>query len=289
MSAVPTLASPVPLQAARPWLALAPLPAILLGAAAARAHGVAIGAFLPNVVALVLGGSGMLWLTHRWRNTSWWPLAAFVGIAATLIAPGIDGVHRWLSMRTLRINASATLLPWLMVGVVRSTARWRYATVALAVATAIIQVAQPDAAQASALALGLLPVLVGNAVIDRRRGLVIAALLLGLALAAWSRPDPLPALAHVEGILWLTASQGPVWTAAAIVAALALFIPALLASNHADGVTAQLGSGALLYLAAQFGATWVGNYPVPAFGAGAGPILGWYALTGAILLRQPDS
>lgn len=40
------------------------------------------------------------------------------------------------------------------------------------------------------------------------------------------------------------------------------------------------GFALLLYLLASFIVTFIGNFPVPVFGAGAGPVLGWYALLG---------
>jgi hypothetical protein len=39
------------------------------------------------------------------------------------------------------------------------------------------------------------------------------------------------------------------------------------------------------YLLASFVVTFVGNFPVPVFGAGAGPVLGWYALLSVYALR----
>src|SRR5207237_1098478 len=51
--------------AVRLWLALAPIPATLVGAVTAHAQGVSPGTFLPNLAALVIGGVGFLWLTRR--------------------------------------------------------------------------------------------------------------------------------------------------------------------------------------------------------------------------------
>jgi hypothetical protein len=97
-------------------------------------------------------------------------------------------------------------------------------------------------------------------------------LLVALAVIAWTRRDPLPAVDHVERVLMIAASRGPLWLAACAAAALALFGPALAAGGALGGATA-------LYLAATIAATFAGNFPVPVLGAGAGPILGWFAFT----------
>lgn len=146
------------------------------------------------------------------------PVLVFLGIAATLLAPGLDGVRRWLVLGPIRLNMSAALVPWLALGFVASNPGVRS-----------------------------LPVLTGGAIVNRRIGVPVAAVLLAIAAATWSRPDPLPPLDHVERILVLTASRGAPW---------------LLGAALANRVMA----------------TFFGNFPVPVFGAGAGPILGWYAL-----------
>ena len=85
------------------------------------------------------------------------------------------------------------------------------------------------------------------------------------------------ALPHVERVLVLALGRGPLWAAAAALAVAALFAPALDAWRG-GGRGRLVGAGAALYLAGQLGATFVGDYPVPVVGAGAGPVLGWWAL-----------
>jgi cell division protein FtsW (lipid II flippase) len=259
----------------RRWLWGVPVAATLVGAANASAHGVSVGAFLPNVVALLGGCAGFLWLTRARRDQpAWLPAALLVAVAATLVAPGIAGVHRWLPLGPLRVNASAALAPWLLLALADADRARRWGAVAAAVGVQAVHLVQPDAAQATALALGALPLLLGR-VGNLRVGITVAAILLGLAAAAWSRPDPLPALPHVERVLSLTVARGPLWAAAGALATAALFAPALLGLR---GSGHGVGAGAALYLAGQLGATFVGNYPVPVLGAGAGPVLGWWGL-----------
>lgn len=274
-------------------LLLAPLPAVAVGAVVAGMHGVPTGVFLPNVLALVLGAVGAIGLVSskpaakRWA-ARWLPIVSLIVIVATLAMADLDGVRRWVSLGPLRLNASAALLPWMFLGMISPDSQARTRAVLLACTVQLVHVAQPDAAQATALAMGTLPLLAGGNVVDRRLGIPIGVLLLGLAAAAWSRPDSLPAVDHVERILVLAAESGTWWSAAAGVATLALFMPAMIAMRKPDVMTSQLGAGLALHVCATIGATFFGSYPVPVFGAGAGPVLGWYAMITVVGIRLTD-
>lgn len=276
------------------WLALlAPLPATAVGAAVASQHGIAISAFVPNVIALVLGAIGAIALIsskpERVRSAArWLPFVSFFVIAATLVTPGLDGIHRWLSLGPLRVNASATLLPWLVLGMISPEPRARTRAVGLACGVQLVHLAQPDAAQATVLAAGALPLLCGGEVVERRVGVPVGALLLGLAAITWTRPDSLPAVDHVERILVLAGESGTWWSAAAGMATLGLLAPMMIAMRKPDAVTMQLGAGLTLYVCVAIGVTFFGNHPVPVFGAGAGPVLGWYAMITLVIVVTRD-
>lgn len=275
-------------------LLLAPLPAIAVGAAVAGIHGVPTTVFLPNVLAAVLGAVGASWLVSskttvvHWAGR-WLPIVSSMVIVATLVTADLDGVRRWVSIGPLRLNASSALLPWIFLGMISPGAQARMRAALLACAVQLVHWAQPDAAQATALALGSLPLLAGGTVVDRRLGIPIGVLLLGLAAAAWSRPDSLPAVDHVERILVLAAESGTWWSAAAGVATLALVAPAMLAMRKPDAMTSHLGAGLALHACATIGATFFGSYPVPVLGAGAGPVLGWYAMIAVVGIGLTDA
>ncbi len=262
---------------------LAPLPALTLGLLVATGYGVPWAAFLPNLLAVALGLLATVLFMRsgtRFREGAAraLPVIVSLGIAATLLASGPQGVHRWLALGPLRLNMSAAFLPWLALGFVSSNPRTRSLTLVLTGATQLVHLVQPDAAQATALAIGALPVLTGPALVNRRIGVPVAAALLAMAAATWRRPDPLLALDHVERILVLTASRGVPWVFAAALAGGALLAPFALAMRAQRPVESQLAAGLVLYLCASAVATFFGNFPVPVFGAGAGPILGWYAM-----------
>jgi cell division protein FtsW (lipid II flippase) len=154
----------------------------VVGATVVHAHGVAPVAFLPNAIALAVGAAGFLWLTRPSRRPArsaaaiWPAVAAALAIAATLAAPGIAGVHRWLPLGPL-ISDGDRRRRWLGLG--------------LAGAMQVIHLAQPDAGQATALALGTLPLVADG---DRRglTSLGSALLLSGPAIAvetgSWASP-----------------------------------------------------------------------------------------------------
>jgi|JI10StandDraft_1071094.scaffolds.fasta_scaffold335363_2 hypothetical protein len=257
----------------RALIYLAPLPALAVGAWAAHQNGIDVQAFLPNALAMVLGVLLVLLLAVP-RSARVLPWLAAAGIGSTLLGPELEGVTRWLDLGPAHLHMSAALAPLLLLGLRHPGA----AGPALVLGAQGVHLAQPDAAQATALALGALPLLLTR----RRRGegALVAATLLGLAAATWYRVDPLHPLAHVEGILGLIADQGLPGITAAGGAGVALLAP-LLAGGKAAGVA--LPAGGLLYLGGSTGAASVGDFPVPVFGAGAGPVLGWYALIAVLI------
>lgn len=258
-----------------------------MGLAIALEHGAPWSAYAPNAAALVLGVA-LLLLTRRmedpvWRDhAAWIPGVVALALLATLFGPDVDGVHRWLGFAGLRLNASAAFTPWLLLGWTAPLRLRPRAAVAATVAQ-LVHLAQPDAGQATALAAGMLPLLLDRTNLERRVGLPLAVGFWALAAATWHRRDPLPAVDHVERSLVLASSGGVFWITAAALAAIALLLPlAAAVCRRAD----SLALAVVLYLSATFIVTCVGNFPVPVFGAGAGPVLGWYALLFASASRS---
>jgi len=118
--------------------------------------------------------------------------------------------------------------------------------------------------------------------------MVLLAVTLVMVSAAWMRADPLTPVDHVEGIVRLAMSQGLGVAAAAWLALGLLFLPMLRALRQPKVEMRILGLAFGLYLAAQIAMTFAGNFPVPVMGAGAGPVLGWYAMLAA-LLAEPKA
>jgi hypothetical protein len=146
-------------------------------------------------------------------------------------------------------------------------------TAASVVGAQLLHVAQPDAAQASALVVGAVPLLASRSVVKRGLGMPMAAIAVACCVVAWFRRDPVSPVEHVERVLYMTADDGTASSFAAIVAGAMLFVPFFV-----DGRVRRFGIASVLFLAAMFVSTFFGNFPVPVFGAGVAPILGWYGL-----------
>ncbi len=261
-----------------PCILLAPIPAMTVGIMLAAGLGVPWSAYASSIALMVLGGASVLLLRHAGRDrlevvARVMPTVALVMIAATLVEHDVDGVHRWIAVGPFQLNASAAFSPWLFVGFASGQHRVRMATAPILVAAQILHVMQPDAAQASAVACGALALLPALPEGKRAFGLVTGVAVVVLCAATWCRRDPLLPVEHVERILFVAAAKGAAWSFAAIAASAIMFVPFLL-----DIRVRRRGMVPVLFLAAMFAASFLGNFPVPVFGAGAGPVLGWYGL-----------
>ncbi len=271
----------------RSWRALAPLPATAVGVAIAEAHDVSWMAYAPNLVAIALGVV-LVVVAPRVageRLAAWAPGLAALGILATLVGPGIDGVHRWISLGALRLDASALLAPWILLGLTAGQGRARGHAILAALVAQVVHVAQPDAGQATALAAGALPLLLDRARASTRVGVASALALALLAAAAWLRHDPLAAVDHVERILVLGASEGAPWVVAMVAVGAALLASIVVPSR--ERVPGAVVAGLASYCVATFVVTFFGCFPVPILGAGASPVLGWYSLLVVRLSAEP--
>ncbi|HEY0014217.1 MAG TPA: hypothetical protein VGB79_15345 [Allosphingosinicella sp.] len=259
--------------------ALASLAAVAAGAATLAAAG--SGSWLRNPIAWCVGAllGGALYAGGR---ASWVRSAALVlapvGLAATLVAAPVDGVHRWIDAGPLHVNLAALLLPAMIVAAGLAGITSRLAAAASA-AAAILLVLQPDASQATALAAAAAVLLArSGGPVALRAGL--AVLFAGAAAAAWLRPDPLQPVAEVEEIFGLAFASIPILAglgALALAAAAAAPLGLARRGNSADAALALFAYFAVTALAPLAGA-----YPVPLMGLGMSFPVGWWL--GAALL-----
>lgn len=255
------------------WL-ISPLPAIAAGVFAVHSAGLPLTSFAPNLVAVLLGAALVL-------GTQTLPLASLargglfasvVLLAATLVFPGMDGVHRWLELGPVRLNASAVVLPWLLLGF--ACERRPVPAFAAGVLALGLHLAQPDAGQQTAFVAGMLAI----ALCDRR-GWRFRLAGVGLAALAWTwlRPDPLVPVPQVEEVYQLALRGPPTAFLAALGLGCLVGVPAWLIWRSRPGPEAR---PLVLAIVAASLATLVvpllGAFPVPVMGAGAGPVLGWF-------------
>lgn len=249
------------------WMLAAPLPALVVGLVVMAAHEVATPVLVMQVGAAMLGFGLAVALARRDVRTMA-PIVAAAGIAltaATLLTPGLEGVHRWLG--PLQIAPLAA--PWVLFAL--ATGRPGVCG-PLAVALQAIHLAQPDAGQATAFGVPAVLLLLSGP--GPRPARLWAALAVAAASAlAWTRPAPLDAVAHVEGIFALAVQWSPVTAFAAPLALLLLAIGPLAALDR------RTGSAMALYLTGAIAVTASGAYPVPVLGFGAAHVVGaWTAM-----------
>ncbi len=240
--------------------------ATVVGAAAAVDAGVSWRAFLPNVCAIVVGAVAFM-------ATAQVPISRVVRVVAvlgalllvgTLLSTGLDGVHRWLPLGPLQLHVSSAWLPWWCALLLDDDPRWRARGAGIVVCVQLVHVLQPDAAQATALAV---------VAAGLRQPLWMLLVLVLAAACTWGQLGPLVRVAHVEHIHELITNAG-LTAFAAVSAAVLLAVPFRCARSPA---TRLLARGAALTLLTSWLLTLVvGAYPCAAFGAGAGPVLGFW-------------
>jgi len=268
---------------------LFPLPALAVGILVMRASGVSAMAWGQNLAACVLGillcfilarprpshrgGAGLLVAS----------VLALGFLVATWLDPGVQGVHRWVRLGPVSLHAGALVLPLVLATLAGlERAGRRRASTLLSVATALVLVLQPDAAQATAFVAGAVILLLPRRPTDGRAWIRLVPLL-ALGGMSWLRRDPLAPVPHVEGIVGLAAALGTGWGVAAVASLLLLPIPFFAARGSDDG---RLGLAFGTYVAVTILAAGVGHFPVPVLGQGASPIIGYFAAIGLLWRLQ---
>lgn len=246
------------------------------GALVCGLGGVQADAWGRNLAAWVVGGLMATGLA-RWAGAK--TLLAFavltpIGLAASMLSPGQQGVHRWIDLGPLHMNAAMLLLP---AGVVALTvlvqgAAWPWIAGLLGLGLLVLQ---PDASQATALAAALGIAAFG--MIERSRpvrwGIALLAVL--LAAASWTRADPLAPVPEVEGVIGLAAQLSPLLAAMAVLGLAAFAATPAWVAHRLPGKEVGAAGYALsgLFLIWSL-APALGAFPVPLVGMGPSPILG---------------
>ena len=261
-------------------LLLSPVPTLVLGAAVMRHHHVASVFWTQNLwvgtaMGIVCFADQMICDQHdamrRFRITG---LIGVVILISTLLAPGLEGVHRWIQLGPIRLYAAAVFLPMTitLVGFLVERGSIRAAILLMGCTVAVLA-AQPDAAQTTAFSVATFAIALCR---FRRNWLLwpVAFALVGISAWAWLRPDPLPRIPYVEGILGLVGDQGVLWYASGLAILFALPAPFLSWSPSRTGASTAWALGC--YFCTCLLVPFLGNFPVPLLGYGASPIIGYF-------------
>jgi cell division protein FtsW (lipid II flippase) len=270
---------------------IASLVAIAAGCMAMAKSGIATSTWLRSVAAWVVGAA-MAWLLARYGKARSASIGAILltiaALIATLCAPAVDGVHRWLDIGPLHVNAAALFLPALIAGLAAVRIA-RPMGVAMALLAATILLAQPDASQLTSFAIAASILFARSTIAQRWKvfALLIAAV---FTISGWMRPDALQPVAEVEKIFAMCVAVSPIL---AFIAGLAL-AAAALAPLARSAPTGRPARDAAVALAAYFVtvsiAPFVGWFPVPLVGLGMSFPVGWWLGMGLLLVigRRPQ-
>lgn len=269
----------IPLTATRRLLAsfsAISLTAVALGALVCAMSGVPTGLWARNLGAWIVGLLAAVALASRAGSRAPYVAAglALLGLCVSLVSPGLEGVHRWLVVGPVRINAAMLAAPSLVVATAVLTARawWGWLPIILAL---VVMALQPDASQATALALAVCVLAAARPTDSLALRVAVSATSIAAAGWTWTRPDPLQPVPEVEGIVQLAADHS-IFLAAACVLLLAGFAAApmlAMRGRQPDGVAAA-GLSLSALLAGWVVAPAIGAFPVPMVGVGLSPILG---------------
>lgn len=244
-----------------------------VGCTVAAISGVAVGVWLRNPVAWIVGAAFAVGLALRAgeRTELVFLGLAPIGLAASFLSADLQGVHRWVDLGPLHLNVAQVLLPPAVAAIAARAEAWRWLVGGAAMALLVLQ---PDASQATAWG-GALALLIAMSP-GRTRAKVggLGALAAVIALA-WRRPDPLTPVAEVEQIMRLAWAVTPLvavagWTALA----------GACLSLGGSRTPADLALPAYAVLAALM--TLVGWFPVPLVGMTMSPIIGLWLGAGLL-------
>ena len=237
-------------------------------------NGVPAGVWARNGIAWIAGALAAAGLSALKRRdvlqVALW--AAPVGLAASLLSPGVQDVHRWVNLGPLQLNVAMLLAPAAVVALAVLCRAGASAWVA-GLAALVLLVIQPDASQATTLAA--VAVLVALAAFPRAPvRIAVAGVAAALAGMAWLRPDPLEPVAEVEGIFGLALALSP-WLAAAAGLLLAGVAGLPVLWGFRGSPTERLAGAALgLCLLLWAVMPFLGAFPAPLLGLGMSPIIG---------------
>lgn len=242
------------------------------------------GIWLRNPIAWQIGAILCAISSRVLRNSPWILFPAILFLAASLAGSGLEGVHRWISLGPVQINAAALTLPLILTLAPLAQERFQRSIIlAGTIPIAMILAWQPDLSQLAAYSGAILTFV---ALRHGRRSLALAAPVTLVAfLLCLGRPDPLEPVPHVEGIVFMAWAQSPV-KALFLCAGLLLTAVSPLRLWQEKEKRDRVAALSVYFLT--ISVAWlVSPFPVPLAGYGISFILGWWLGVCGLMADSP--
>lgn len=255
------------------------IPSITIGAIAMYHNKISIIIWTQNIACLLIAGfisycavSNKIKMIRRNTNGIF-ILISLLLLILTLISPGMNGVHRWVSIGIINFNVSMIVLPIIIIELWKlSQIKGMRFTVIITMAISFLLAIQPDASQLTGFSIPMMIILCSNTDKKYLRTFIVGILSI-LIILSWVFLDNLPAVAYVERIVNLLANMGLIWLIIGVISLAILPIPFILFPPK----NLKLPSICVgLYFIIILISTLFGNFPIPLMGYGISPIIGYY-------------
>ncbi len=269
-------------------LFLIPLPAIIMGSLAMYINDVSINIWGQNILGLVIAVllSHLISRKPKIISNRFAVPISIILLLLTFLDPGLEGVHRWISIGPVRLYIASIVLPIFFIGlwrILKTTNWWILAIISIGVS--LLLALQPDASQTTAFIIPMAIILFSKANNNYFRYSVLGMLSL-IIIFTWIYLDNLPPVAYVEDIVRMVSKMGTVWFALGITSLVILPLPFILfPPQNSKLLSICLG----IYFIVVLTSTLFGNFPVPLMGYGISPILGYFIAIAWLINAQLDS
>lgn len=160
-----------------------PIPSIVLGVIAMYHNRVSVSIWTQNIACLIIAGLISYFVVankfrmRKGRANGTFILISLLLLILTLISPGMNGVHRWVSIGILKFNVAFIVLPTMIIKLWEiSKIKGMNFTALITVAISILLAIQPDASQLTGFAIPMMLMLCSNTHKQRHRTFILGIL-----------------------------------------------------------------------------------------------------------------
>ena len=252
-------------------------PAIIIGAVTMYMNNVPTSIYIQNILCLIILGLISYFVISKEYsfNKDITIILTILSLLLTFINPGIEGVHRWVSIGPIRLYVSSIVLPIIIINlwkIIDKKNNSIWISMISVICISIILALQPDASMITAFAIPMI-ILFWNSNIKNIFRIFIIIFLSILTTFSWIFLDELAPVSYVEGIIELVKNMGILWFILGIITLIILPLPFILFPIK-EYKLLSLCIG--IYFFILLVSTIFGNFPVPLMGYGISPIIGYF-------------